>query len=242
MAYIYKHIRKDTKEVFYIGIGSDSNYKRAKDTNGRNLHWKNIIKKTEYGVEIIKDNILWHTACQLEKELIKKYGRKDLNEGTLVNMTDGGEGVNNLIISNETRQKLSELHKGKPKSEEHKQKMRKPKSEEHKQKIGISGKGRKATNETKQKMKDYHTGRLRSDVHKKKISESLKGNKHSEEAKQKMRDYHSGKVLTNETKEKIRQSQIGNKHCLGKKHSEETKQKMRDARIKYYQNKFGNME
>jgi hypothetical protein len=29
---------------------------------------------------------------------------------------------------------------------------------------------------------------------------------------------------------------------IGKKHSEETKQKMRDARIKYYQNKFGNME
>lgn len=29
MAYVYKHIRKDLNEVFYIGIGSQDKYKRA---------------------------------------------------------------------------------------------------------------------------------------------------------------------------------------------------------------------
>ena len=29
MAYLYRHIRLDTNEIFYIGIGSDINYKRA---------------------------------------------------------------------------------------------------------------------------------------------------------------------------------------------------------------------
>ena len=29
MAYVYKHTRLDTNEVFYIGIGSQNKYKRA---------------------------------------------------------------------------------------------------------------------------------------------------------------------------------------------------------------------
>ena len=32
-------------------------------------------------------------ACEGEKKWIKHYGRKDLNEGSLVNMTDGGDGA-----------------------------------------------------------------------------------------------------------------------------------------------------
>ena len=29
MAYLYRHIRLDKNEPFYIGIGSDTNFKRA---------------------------------------------------------------------------------------------------------------------------------------------------------------------------------------------------------------------
>jgi hypothetical protein len=29
MAYVYRHIRLDKNEPFYIGVGSDSNYSRA---------------------------------------------------------------------------------------------------------------------------------------------------------------------------------------------------------------------
>ena len=32
MAYLYRHIREDKNEPFYIGIGSDSTYKRANQT------------------------------------------------------------------------------------------------------------------------------------------------------------------------------------------------------------------
>ena len=93
MAYVYKHIRKDTNEVFYIGIGSDIKYKRANDTNNRNKYWKNITNKTDYIVEIIEDNLTWEQVCDIEVKLIKHYGRKDLNEGSLVNMTNGGDGT-----------------------------------------------------------------------------------------------------------------------------------------------------
>jgi hypothetical protein len=33
MAYLYRHIRHDKNEPFYIGIGSDNNYKRSKQVS-----------------------------------------------------------------------------------------------------------------------------------------------------------------------------------------------------------------
>lgn len=45
MAYVYKHIRLDTNEVFYVGIGSGITYKRAYKVNGRTQFWQNITKK-----------------------------------------------------------------------------------------------------------------------------------------------------------------------------------------------------
>lgn len=41
-----------------------------------------------------------------EQEFIKMYGRKDLNTGTLCNMTDGGDGMNQP--SEEGRKRMSE--------------------------------------------------------------------------------------------------------------------------------------
>lgn len=106
MSYIYKHIRIDKNEVFYIGIGSDSEYSRAYSKIGRNKYWQNITKSTEYKVEIISETWLtWEEACEKEKFWIKFYGRIDLGTGTLVNMTDGGEGQINPSLY--TREKMS---------------------------------------------------------------------------------------------------------------------------------------
>jgi hypothetical protein len=93
MPYLYRHIRLDKNEPFYIGIGSDKLYKRAYDKKSRNKHWNFVINKTSYEVDILMDGLTWEQACEKEKEFIKLYGRKDLNEGILVNMTDGGDGV-----------------------------------------------------------------------------------------------------------------------------------------------------
>ena len=57
MAYVYKHIRKDNNEIFYIGIGNDDSYERAYQTKSRNIFWKHIVNKTDYFVEIIEDNL-----------------------------------------------------------------------------------------------------------------------------------------------------------------------------------------
>jgi hypothetical protein len=101
MAYLYRHIRLDKNEVFYIGIAEKKNkkfksfkieFERAFQKICRNIHWKRIVKKTKYEVEIMLDELTWEEACKKETEFIHLYGRKDLGLGPLVNMTDGGDG------------------------------------------------------------------------------------------------------------------------------------------------------
>jgi len=121
-AYLYKHTRLDTNEVFYIGIGTQDNYKRASQLHNRNTYWKNIVKKCGWKVDIICDNLTWEEACKKEKHFILKYGRIDLGTGKLVNLTEGGDGGFGRKVSEETKQKMSKSHKGILQSDERKQK------------------------------------------------------------------------------------------------------------------------
>lgn len=105
MAYLYRHIRLDTNEPFYIGIGSDLNYNRAYSKSNRNQWWLNIIDSIEFRVDIILDELSWEDIKLKEIEFIKLYGRRDLGLGPLVNLTDGGEGL--LNASKETLDKKS---------------------------------------------------------------------------------------------------------------------------------------
>lgn len=73
--YVYKHIRLDKNEPFYIGIGLVKNYGRAFSTRFRNDIWKNIAKKTEYKVEILFENLTEYEAKSIEIDLISKYGK-----------------------------------------------------------------------------------------------------------------------------------------------------------------------
>ncbi len=113
MAYLYKHIRLDKNEVFYVGIGlkDTNNFKRAYEKTGRNNFWEKVIKLTQYKVEIIHEGISWEDACKKEIEYIKFHGRRNLSTGTLVNLTDGGEGSSGAIVSDEVKLKLQKINK-----------------------------------------------------------------------------------------------------------------------------------
>lgn len=104
-AYVYRHTKLGTSEVFYIGIGKQNKYRRAYSTNHRNKWWNKIVKKYGFEVEILSRNITWEQACELEVILINFYGRKDLKKGNLVNLTDGGEGSFGAIKTKEQIEK-----------------------------------------------------------------------------------------------------------------------------------------
>ena len=98
---VYRHIRHDKNEPFYIGIGSE---RRSKDSGSRrSILWNRITSKTTYDIEILFYNLTWEEACEKEKELIQLYGRKDLGLGSLCNMTDGGDGAIGQIHSAATK-------------------------------------------------------------------------------------------------------------------------------------------
>ena len=106
--YTYRHL-KPNGEVFYIGIGKSKNFKRAFEKDGRSTYWKNKVKKyPDYEVQILKTGLTKEDACELEKILISWYGRADCCGGTLVNLTDGGEGIIGYICSEEDRLKISQ--------------------------------------------------------------------------------------------------------------------------------------
>lgn len=110
--YLYRHIRLDTNEPFYIGYSTKTlnynslatEYTRAFVKSKRTKFWKNIINKTKYEVEIIFETNSLDLIKLKEIEFISLYGRKDLETGTLVNLTDGGEGACNM--SEESKLKL----------------------------------------------------------------------------------------------------------------------------------------
>lgn len=132
MFYVYALTdpRKDN-EPFYIGKGVG---KRAKQhfyaSSQKKRSFKNAVIKAikaeglEPGLSYLFEGLSEDDAFTKEKELIKKYGRRDNGTGSLANQTDGGDGAAGNLSnsgrkhSDETRRKMSESHlglrKGKP--------------------------------------------------------------------------------------------------------------------------------
>lgn len=173
-AYVYRHIRLDKNEVFYIGIGYSNNYYRAYEKLRRNKIWRSIVAKTEYDVEIIIDNLTWEQACDKEKELIDLYGRKDNRTGTLANMTVGGEGAVGVVITEQTRNKLREIGKNKKLPSLFTRKGLRN-SKEHTDKMIATRALTPFPEEFKNRLRTLRSGHENSYIHSKKISEGQKG-------------------------------------------------------------------
>jgi len=129
----------------------------------------------------------------------------------------------------EHRQKISIAHKGKPKSESHKAKLKKPKSPEHIEKMRQANLGKKLSEETKKKISIAGKGRIVNEDTRRKLSIAKKGFRHTEKSKEKNRLAHLGKKASPETKLKMSLKRRGVKR---KPLSYETKKKISDTLIR----------
>lgn len=107
-------------EPFYIGLGrknrinkhiSESKYVDKYSKHKTAKHYK-ILKILNSDLEPVRyklyENITKYSACRLEKSLIKLIGRRDLKLGTLTNLTDGGDGTTNILLSDVQKKHISE--------------------------------------------------------------------------------------------------------------------------------------
>lgn len=105
--YLYCYVRLDTNKPFYIGIGTKiqrgnkSIYQRAFSKAGRNKYWKHIVNRHPCEVNILLESNSYDFIKQKEIEFIALYGRKDIGQGSLVNVTNGGEGIRGYKMTKE---------------------------------------------------------------------------------------------------------------------------------------------
>ena len=231
---------------FYVGKGTNDRIgEHRREANkllhksGRKTYKITIIHKLwkqglDFEEDIMFNNLTESETLELEIQAIEAYGRKDNSTGILANMTNGGDGVSGLIITDEHREKLSKASSGKnnsmygkpspikgiPKSEETKRKMSeatkgqqhmlgKHHSEETKQKISLAQKGIPCPNRSK----------IFSKETRQKISEALKGRHLSEEHIEKLKN----RPWSDKSRKKASKAKIGTTL------SEETKKKMSEA-------------
>ena len=194
--YTYAYLRED-RTPYYIGKGKGN---RIYSTSRRNNPPKDKSR-----IIFLKQNLTEEEAFRHEIYMIAVLGRKDLGEGILHNRTNGGEGPSGAIISDETRRRMSEAHKGRNVSEE--------------TKIKLSVASKNPSEETRRKMSEW----IRSEETRIKISEASKGHNVSEETRRKISEAHKGHTVSEETKRKLSEAR------KGKTHSEETKRKISEA-------------
>lgn len=103
--YVYAYLRKDGSP-YYIGKGKDDRAWRH--------HKQDRIKtpKDKNRVVLLETNLSEVGAFALERRMIRWYGRKDLSNGILHNLTAGGEGGSGRVDTVEVRAKKSATKTG----------------------------------------------------------------------------------------------------------------------------------
>lgn len=156
---IYLHIRLNDGVPFYVGKGTN---KRMNTKSNRNIMWNRIVSKYDYDIIILEDNLSEEESFIMEKYWINRIGRKDKGLGPLFNFTDGGEGISGYTHTDETKNIISQSHKGKSKSLDTRIKMSLHKSGNNHGQTGENHPmyGRKHSKESIKKMSECKIGKM----------------------------------------------------------------------------------
>jgi len=197
--------------VRYVGrTKPDSPERRLKAhikdaTAGRKYHVHNWIRKVQKAADTVvaitlESDLTWEESGKREIYYIAYYRSLGFD---LTNMTSGGDGAPNL--PEEVRLVMSAKMRGRGH----------PQTEETKRKISKAHKGRKPSDEIREKYRQAKLGKRVSDETKAKISKATKGRRPSQKTIEATIYRNKNTHMTDETKDRIRMT-------LKKHYSEES--------------------
>lgn len=201
---VYLHTRLDKNIPFYVGIGKPN---RPYDFHQRSELWFRVFNKTEIEVTILHSNLTREKACEYEKAYISQYGTIYGKNGSLVNLTQGGDGFSGNHTE-DTRNKISDTLKEKYQTGETKSFWK-----------GKTQPKEMVEKRAKWLRDNYHP----TEEHRKILSEKLTGSGNGMFGKD---PWNKGIPHTEEQKKKLRENHKG---MTGRKHSPETIERMRIA-------------
>ena len=257
--YVYENHTFDYEPI-YIGKGKGRRYKQhptqCVSQPNKSFFYKKLNKIISLNYVpiyyIIENGLYEYVACKKEIELISLIGRLDENNGTLCNLTNGGEGTSGYKMSDETKEKIRNVHLGHTRWKENGHPMKDKSFDEYF--------GEDKSNELKIKISDnakpYWKDKELTEEMKYKISETLKerfenkenhpmyGKTFSQESKDKksksMKMYWENNPATEEYKKIISEKTTGeNNPCFiiytltNKETNEIVELKGRDSVIEY---------
>ncbi len=208
MFYVYLHLQADQPVPFYVGKGMGE---RAYARGNRSKFWHRVVAKHGWDTLILEDGLSEQEAHDLEKHYIKWFGRRSNGSGTLVNLTDGGDGCAGMKHSEATKAVLS----AKNSIVKRGTKL----SAETRAKIGAAHRGKVVSDITRQRLSLSHmnpspevrakmsaAAKARAPLSaesRKKAAISNTGRKRSLEARERMSAAQKGRVVSPETRAKI---------------------------------------
>ena len=219
--YIHRNIINDKA---YIGIAKAPAYKRwGKNGNGYKKNQEAFYRAIQkYGWDNFEHIIWCENLTQEEAKeweviliaLFKTNCSRYKNPERGYNLTDGGDGMSGFKFSEESKIKMSQSKKGKKLSEDHKEKLRKLFSGENNPMHGKKGKLSPAFGRKyTEEQRTQKSIRMMGNT-------NMLGKKHSDETKNKIRE--SKRNISDKTREKMSKAQ------RGKIMSEESKRKNSD--------------
>lgn len=182
--YIYKNPLKNM-ESFYVGKGFDNRshvHLRSYNSHTKsNPHFHRTLQKmlregNHPEIEVINVTCEF-AALWFEKVLIKAFGRRDLGTGTLLNLTDGGEGMSGFLHTEETKQRIGASNKGKKRTKEQRENISKSLKGNTHTTLGMKFPNRKSKPQTEEHKKNRSLALLgvsKSESHKRNISIGMK--------------------------------------------------------------------